>query len=69
MLVLRKPRRAQHADLADHPGKPADAEAIWRSMPASQRETRNEQDHQSDHRGVRGAACRGEGSTTGLQQR
>jgi hypothetical protein len=27
--VLGKPRRAKHADLADHPGKPADAEAIW----------------------------------------
>ena len=29
MLVMGKAPRAQHADLADHPGKPADAEAIW----------------------------------------
>ena len=28
-MVLGKPPHAQHADLADHPGKPADAEAIW----------------------------------------
>ena len=29
MLVMGKAPRAQHADLADHPSKPADAEAIW----------------------------------------
>ena len=28
MVVMGKAPRAQHADLADHPGKPADAEAI-----------------------------------------
>jgi hypothetical protein len=27
--VLDKPPRAQHADLADHLGKPAEAEALW----------------------------------------
>jgi hypothetical protein len=27
--VLGKPARAQRVSLADHPGKPADAEAIW----------------------------------------
>ena len=27
--MLGKAPRARHADLADHPGKPADAEAIW----------------------------------------